>query len=304
MLKSIALCFAAAFFSMASFSQEEDLFKMLDEENKKQDQNRTDFTTATFKTTRLINGHTIETTGKKILDFKISHRFGTLNSGIDEFFGLDNATMRMGFDYGITDRLTIGIGRSTFQKQVDGFLKFKALRQSSGKRVMPVTVTGVASAMIKTQKELDETVKRNFSDRLYYAFHVLIARKFSEGTSLQLAPTVIHHNIVPLATNTNDIYALGIGGRQKISKRVSINAEYYYVHPQHKLPDTDNSLSIGVDIETGGHVFQLHVTNSRGMTERTFITETQGTWGNGDIYFGFNISRVFVIGRKKKMKET
>ena len=304
MLKKLIVILVASCFSAASFSQEEDLFKMLEEDNKKQDQERTDYSTATFKTTRLVNGHTIETTGKKVLDFKISHRFGTVNSGLNEFFGLDNATMRMGFDYGITDRFTVGIGRSTFEKQVDGFFKYKVLRQSSGKKVMPVTVTGVASAMIKTIKDAEPDVKKNFSDRLYYAFQILVARKFSEGTSLQLSPTIVHHNIVPFSTLPNDIFALGIGGRQKISKRVSINGEYYFVHPDHKLPGTENSLSLGVDIETGGHVFQLHLTNSRGMTERTFITETIGSWGNGDIYFGFNISRVFVIGKKKKLKET
>ncbi|WP_207491851.1 DUF5777 family beta-barrel protein [Aridibaculum aurantiacum] len=303
MLQKITLLLAAFFFSATVFSQEEDLFKMLDEDSKKQEADRTDYTTATFKTSRLINGHTIETTGKRVLDFKISHRFGTVNSGIEDFFGLDNATMRMGLDYGITDHFTVGLGRSTFQKQVDGFLKYRLLRQSTGKRVMPVTVTAVASAMIRTQKDVDQTIKRNFSDRLYYAFQLLVARKFSEGTSIQLAPTIVHHNIVPFATNPNDIFALGIGGRQKISKRVSINGEYYLVNPQHKLPNTTNSLSLGVDIETGGHVFQLHFTNSRGMTERTFITETQGEWGNGDIYFGFNISRVFVIGKKKKPKD-
>ena len=303
MLQKISLIIIAALLSVAAFTQEEDLFKMLEEDSKKDDKNRTDYATATFKTTRLINGHTIETTGKKVLDFKISHRFGTVNGGLNEFFGLDNATMRMGFDYGITDRFTIGIGRSTFQKQVDGFLKYKVLRQSSGKIVMPVTVTAVATTMIKTQKDPNETVKRNFSDRLYYAYQVIIARKFSEGTSIHLAPTVVHHNLVPGASDNNDIYALGIGGRQKISKRVSINGEYYFVNPEQRLPNTTNSLSLGVDIETGGHVFQLHLTNSRGMTERTFITETDGKWENGDIYFGFNISRVFLIGKKKKLKE-
>lgn len=280
-------------------TQEVDLFKMMDEEGAKSDKKRIDYTTATFKTTRLINGHSVENVGKGILDFKISHRFGTLGKGPYEFFGLDNATMRMGFDYGITDKLMIGIGRSTFQKQYDAFFKYKLLRQSTGARNMPVTVGFMSSVMLKTLKNVD-TSKRHFSDKLYYAFQVLIGRKFNDKTSLQIMPTVVHHNLVPGATDPNDIYALGIGGRQKISKRVSINAEYYYVLPDYKLPGTYNSLAFGVDIETGGHVFQLHITNSTGMTERTFITETTGKWDKGDILFGFNISRVFTIGGKKK----
>jgi hypothetical protein len=271
----------------------------MEEESKQADKNRTDYTIATFKTTRLVNGHTVETVGKRVLDFKVSHRFGMLNSGAYELFGLDNATMRMSFDYGLTDRFMVGIGRSTFEKQYDAFAKYKIVRQATGKQAFPFTITGVASVMLKTLKNTDGTPKRNFTDRLFYAYQLLLARKFSEQTSIQLAPTVVHHNIVPGATDPNDNYALGIGGRHKISKRVSINAEYYYVLPDTKLPNTHNSLSLGVDIETGGHVFQLHCTNSRGMTERTFITETPGEWSNGDIYFGFNISRVFTLGKKR-----
>lgn len=283
-----------------------DLFKQLDEESKVEDQKRTNYTTATFKTTRLINGHSVENVGKRVLDVKISHRFSTLNSGLYNLFGLDNATMRMGVDYGITDRLMIGVGRSTFQKQYDGFFKYKLLRQSTGYRTMPVTVSLMGSMMltadttaIKAKYGLAPSVKTNFSDKVYYSYQLLIGRKFSENTSLQIMPTVVHHNIVHKEEDPNDVFALGIGGRQKLSKRLSLNVEYYYVLPQYKLPDTYNPLSVGFDIETGGHVFQLHFTNSRGMTERTFISETDGSWGKGDIHFGFNIARVFVIGGKK-----
>jgi opacity protein-like surface antigen len=234
------------------------------------------------------------------LDLKISHRFGNLNTGTYELFGLDNATMRFGFDYGLTDRFTIGVGRSTFEKQYDGFAKYKLLRQSSGKRNMPISVSALASIMLKTQRDRDVTTKKNFSDNLYYTYQLLIARKFSSATSFQIMPTVVHHNIVQSANEHNDIWALGVGGRQKVSKRVSINAEYYYVLPEYKLPGTYNSLAVGVDIETGGHVFQLHFTNSTGMTERTFISETTGQWSEGDIRFGFNVSRIFNIGRSKK----
>jgi hypothetical protein len=128
----------------------------------------------------------------------------------------------------------------------------------------------------------------------------LAARKFSEGTSLQIMPTMIHYNLVRNATDKNDLFALGIGGRQRITKRVSINAEYYYQLPGYKMAGTTNSFSLGFDIETGGHVFQLHFTNSPGMTERTFVSETFGTWPQGDILFGFNISRLFSIKKNKQ----
>ena len=281
-------------------AQDVDLFKMLDEEGKKADPNRTEYTTATFKTTRLINGHSVENVGKGILDLKISHRFSTLNKGLYELFGLDNASMRFGFDYGLTDRLMIGVGRSTFEKQYDGFLKYKLLRQSAGKKNMPVTVSLLASMMVKTLRDTDTSIHRNFSDKLYYTYQLLIGRKFNSSTSLQIMPTLVHYNIVNKISDYNDILAIGIGGRQKLSRRLSLNAEYYYVLPKYKLPGTYNSLSIGVDIETGGHVFQLHFTNSTGMTERTFISETTGRWTNGDIHFGFNISRVFTIGKVGK----
>jgi hypothetical protein len=281
-------------------AQDVDLFKMLDDESKESDKNRIDYASAAFKTTRLINGHTIENTGKGIMDLKISHRFGTLNQGPRDLWGFDNARMRFGFDYGVTDRFMIGIGRSTFQKQYDGFFKYKLVRQSSGKRNMPFSVGLLASAMIKTEKEaVDPFNKKNFSDKLHYAFQAIIARKFSDNTSLQISPTVVHHNRVP-SGYSNDIYAIGFGGRQKVSKRISINGEYYYVLPDYKLANTYNSLSFGIDIETGGHVFQLHFTNSTPMTESSFITETTQSWGQGGIHFGFNISRVFVIGGKKK----
>jgi hypothetical protein len=287
---------------MASLAhtQEIDLDKMLEEEQKKEAKNKVQYTEATFKTTRLINGHSIENTAPGILDLKIQHRFGQLNAGLYELFGLDNASMRWGFDYGISPRLSIGIGRSTYQKQYDAFFKYKILRQSTGKVNMPVSLSLVGSAMVQTLKWPDPSRENYFSSRLYYAYQLLVARKFSESTSLQIMPTLVHHNLVPLSTDPNDVIAVGIGGRQKISKRVSINVEYYYQLPEFKLSNTTNSVSFGFDIETGGHVFQLHVTNSPGMTERTFISENFGKWDKGDILFGFNISRVFSFKKKKK----
>lgn len=263
-------------------------------------ENTVNYTASAFKTTRLVNGHTVENVGKGVMDVKISHRFGTVNKGGYELFGLDNATMRMGLDYGITNYLMVGVGRSTFQKTFDAFLKIKLLRQSTGKRYMPITLSYVGTTALMTLKWPEDSSRKNyFSSRLSYTHQLIIARKFSEGTSLQLMPTYIHRNLAELANDSNDLLAIGIGGRQKLTRRVSFNVEYYYQIPGYKIAGTSNALSMGFDIETGGHVFQLHFTNSKGMTEKNFISETTGKWEKGDILFGFNISRVFTIGKKR-----
>ena len=278
-------------------AQEVDLFKAQNDEVAKKDSLKKEYVEATFKSTHLINGHSIETTKAGLLDFRISHRFGLLNQGSYEFFGLDNATERLGLDYGITNSLCIGIGRSTFQKQMDGFAKFKLLRQSTGYHASPISVTGLAAVIIKTLRDIDPALKRTTSDKTSYVYQLIIARKFSPKTSIQLMPTLVHYNLVPLANDPSDLYSLGFGGRQKVSKRLSITAEYYLQF--NKFKGYYNSMAVGVDIETGGHVFQLHFTNSTGMTESTFINQTSGKWADGDIHFGFNISRVFKIKKQK-----
>lgn|GEM_PF-14571 len=284
-------------FTLPSIAQNVNLDSLLDAEVTKKTKSETQFTDATFKTSRLINGHSVETTQKGVLDLKVMHRFGTLNEGLYNLYGLDKATMRIGVDYGITNRLSMGAGHSTFEKQYDGFLKYRLLWQSTGKRNMPVSVTLLSTVAIKTLKETIDSTKLRTSDRFYYGFQALIARKFNSAFSFQLMPTIIHYNLVPTTGEPNDLYALGAGTRLKLTKRTAITAEYYYQIPGHKLSGTYNSLSFGYEIETGGHVFQLHLSNSTGMAERPFITETRGKWGNGDIHVGFNISRVFTINR-------
>jgi len=283
--------------SLVKVSAQDDLMKMLENDNK--NQKTTNFSTATFKTTRLINGHSVENVAAGVLDLKVSHRFGYLNDNYNAF-GFDNASMRIGLDYGISNRLMIGIGRSTYQKTVDAFYKFKVLRQSSGYHNMPITLSLMSSVMLKTIRYDDPTIKNYYTSRLFFAHQLLIGRKFSESFSFQIMPTVVHYNIVPGSKDPNDLAALGVGGRIKLNKRVSVNAEYYYQIPGYKLPGTQNSAALGFDIETGGHVFQVHFTNSTGMSEKSFITETTGVVEHGDIHFGFNISRVFTISDKRK----
>lgn len=257
---------------------------------------------ATFKSTRIINGQSVETMKRNHLDFRISHRFGRLNTGAYELFGLDQAAVRIGFEYGITDDLMVGVGRSGEQKAYDFFAKYKVIKQSTGARQIPVSVTLFGSSVIRTQRSFVPGETFAFEDKLTYTGQVLIARKFSESLSLQLSPTYLYRNRPELAGDERLLLALGVGGRLKVSKRVSINAEYFYAFREENtnLPYY-NSLALGVDIETGGHVFQLHFTNSLGMIEKQFIGETTGSWGNGDIHYGFNISRTFSLDKKRKM---
>lgn len=274
--------------------QEQDLLSLLGREE------TTEYAAASFKSNRVINLHSLENTSYGVLDAKISHRFGFLNGGPYELFGLDQATIRIGLDYGFSERFNIGIGRSSFEKTYDGFAKFKVLRQSTGLVKMPITVAVVGTAAMHTLKWSNPGRDNLFSSRLYYTGQLIIGRKFSNSFSLQVSPTIVHRNLVATTAEENDVLAFCFGGRLKIHKRFSLNGEYIYVLPDQLAPDKRNSLSLGVDIETGGHVFQLHFTNSTSMIEKGFIGETVGNWGDGGIHFGFNISRVFTIVRPKE----
>jgi Membrane bound beta barrel domain (DUF5777) len=276
-------------FSYTAVSQEDDLLSLLEEEE------TVNYVTASFKANRVVNLHSLENTSGGELDIKISHRFGTLNGGAYELFGLDQAYIRIGGDYGITDRLMIGVGRSNFQKTFDGFVKFKLLRQATGAKKIPFTAAFLATTAVRSEKFQDTSRENYLSSKLYHTFQLIIGRKFSEGFSLQLSPTLVHRNLVATKAEENDVLALGVGGRIKLGKRTSLNAEYIYVLPDQIDQRFHNSLSLGFDIETGGHVFQLHFTNSRSMVEKGFIAETEGDWGDMGVHFGFNVSRVFNI---------
>lgn len=289
----LCIMIMAAVAGQLNAQQEQDLLSLLGREE------TTEYAAASFKTNRVINLHSLESTSSGVLDAKISHRFGFVNGGPYELFGLDQATIRIGLDYGITDRLTIGVGRSSFEKTYDGFIKYKLLRQSTGEKNMPITLAILGTSAIQTLKWAEPDRENLFSSRLYHVGQLIIGRKFSNGFSMQLSPTIVHRNLVKTAAEENDVLAIGVGGRIKLSKRFSLNTEYVYVIPDQTAPLYKNSLSIGFDIETGGHVFQLHFTNSTSMIEKGFIAETVGDWGDGDIHFGFNISRVFTIVKPK-----
>lgn len=284
-------------------AQDVDLFKSQEEQDKKDKQNQTDYTTATFKTTRMINGQSIENVGVGVLDVKISHRFTPVNVGAKGLWGLDGANMRMGVDYGITKDLMVGIGR-TNGGLLDGFAKFKFLHQSTGKVNMPVSAAISGGLFWRTQK--DNTLN-NYSDRINTSLQLIIARKFNDYVSLQVVPTIVHYNSVAKSSIPNDFYSVGLGGRLRLTKRVNLTAEYYY---RINKPDDFtvngskpvNCLSVGFDIETGGHVFQFHFSNSPDMNDRSFINETTSKWNVDAVRFGFNIARVFVIKKPKEVK--
>jgi hypothetical protein len=241
---------------------------------------------------------------KGVLQFLIGHRFDRVNTGALNLYGIDNATIRLGFEYGLTDNLNIGFGRSSFLKHYDGTLKWRLLRQQSGLYTVPLTVTWVSSIHVNSLPWANPDRTNFFTSRLAFHHGLLVARKFNEKLSLQVSPTIVHRNLVVLDNDQNTIFAIGAGASYAITKSLRANIEYHALLPnqiESKIggESVKNALSIGVDLETGGHVFQLHLSNSRGMTEKFLVGETSGSWSLGDIHFGFNVSRVFTLVKPK-----
>jgi hypothetical protein len=276
-----------------NLTAQEDLMKLINENNPED----INYATATFKSTRVMNGHSVQRMPPGQLDFRVSHRFGRINSGAYEFFGLDQSNAHFSLEYGILPWLMVGAGRGTYEKTFDGFAKFTILRQSTGAHVIPVSVSFLSAIAATSLKWADPDRDNHFSSRLSYVNQLIVARKISPGISIQIAPTMVHRNLVATEIDPNDLFAVGAGGRIKLTKRISFNAEYYYLaNPKDYLSqNVYDPLSLGFDIETGGHVFQLIFTNSIAMIEKGFIGETTGNWGKGDVHFGFNISRVFTL---------
>lgn len=285
------------FTTLTAFAQTDDtdLLSLLEDEPV------TEYVTNAFKSPRVINSHSMEMLAPGTMDFRILHRFGRVNQGYYQLFGLDQASMRMGFDFGLTKNFMVGVGRSTSKKEVDSFVKYRFLWQSSGEKNIPVSVVWVSGVTMNGLKEpfSEPEVPVTFVRRLSYYHALIVGRKFSERFTLQLEPTLVHRNIVDNRLIPNNLYALGIGGRLKMTKRLALTWDYSYAFNRFPNIATYNPLSIGVDIETGGHVFQLHFSNAVGMNERAYISDTNGNWGKGDIQFGFNLSRVFQIKKRK-----
>lgn len=254
-----------------------------------------------FKSTRVINSHSMEMLPFGNLDFRILHRFGYLNTGAENLFGLDNiSSVRMGLDYAISDNLTVGVGRSSYKKDFDGFVRYRLLWQSNGKKSMPISLIYTAGMVYSAAKDLFKVdTFGNFTRRTSYYHQVLIGRKFNEKFTLQLAPMIVHSNFVTSDLIPNTLFAAELGLRYKFVNRVALVVDYTFPFNQFPSDIKKHPLSIGFDIETGGHVFQLFLSNSSGINERAYIRENNGSWLKGDIAFGFNISRLFQIQRRK-----
>lgn len=285
---------SSAFFAQSS----DDLLNMVAEKPKKE------YVTATFKTTRLINFHTVEILSKRSLDFRISHRFGDFNSGAYNAWGVDGgANIRLALEYTHGSRLMFGIGRTSGKKIVDGFLKLRLLKQTNKGGGMPISVT-LFSSVYHTflQNVLIDGVNKfqTIPDRLSYCNQIMIARKFSSRFSFQLIGAMVHFNMVDKITDKNDCFILGAVTRFKFAKRQAITVEYAHRLNQYSNDKYYDSFGVGYDLETGGHVFQIHLTNSFGLTEDQFYMYTNTTWQNFGVRLGFNISRVFSLQGKHK----
>lgn len=314
MIKKITF-YLGIFMSLSSFSQD-DLLDLV-KEDPKNEPPRSVY--ATFKTTKIVSAQTIETVKKRNLDFRVTHRFGNiynsnsknaLNEAAHNAFGLDNATdIRISFDYGITDKLTIGIGRNKFKEMNDALVKWRFLTQRENNTI-PVSICFYGSlgyTSMTTDNLYAGTIrpKTNEAHRLQYVSQLLIARKFNSIFSLQIMPTYVHRNFIKQQLNTNNnkedvngLFSLGIGGRLKLSKRFAIVADYFYNFSEYQTNNPNayyNPLGVGVEIETGGHVFHINYTNGSAILESSLLTTTQDTWTKGQIKLGFNISRWFVL---------
>jgi hypothetical protein len=292
-LSLIASC-STAFFAQTP----DDLLNMVAETPKKE------YTTATFKTTRLINFHTVEVLSRRSLDFRISHRFGDFNTGAYNAWGIDGgANIRLALEYCHGSRLMFGVGRTSGRKIADGFLKYRLLKQTTKGGGMPVSVTlftGVYHTFLQNVIIDGKNKYQTVPDRLSYCHQIMVGRKFSSRFSFQLTAAMVHFNLVDKITDKNDCFVVGGVTRFKFAKRQAITVEYGYRLNKYSNEKLYDSFGIGYDLETGGHVFQIHLTNSFGLTEDQYFMYTNSSWDNWGIRLGFNISRVFSLQGKNK----
>lgn len=297
-----------AFLSSFTVLAQDDLMDMLDDETAASEENAEVF--ATWKTMKLVNMHSTEMVKKNGLDFRVTHRFSSIGEesggGVHNFYGFDNvADIRISFDYGITKNWQVGIGRSKIDETIDVSTKYKILAQKEKK--VPVTVVAYANAAVTAQKNPD-TRYDDFQNRMSYFAQIIVARKFGDRLSVEIAPGLLHRNLVlktvdeegNVLTDENTNFSIAAGARFKINKRLGIIADYVYTFSQfrsdYKPQNYYDPLGIGVEIETGGHVFHITMTNSAGILENNYIPGTTDSWLKGGMKLGFNISRVFQMG--------
>lgn len=281
MIKKITLLFLL--FSVNAFAQDDDLLKEIDTLSITEE-----FAPPAFKALQVVTAQSTKLAAKGDLYFLVSHRFGDLSNGFDNFFGLDDASTKIGFIYGVSDNLSLGLGRETFMKTYDANLKYRIFSQTNK---FPVEVVGYHTVSLNSELSKDDYPNLEFSHRVAYLSQLLISKRFNERFSLQLTPSYVHKNLYIPNTDEKDQILTGLSGRYKLSRRVSLNGEYFV-----NFAESDvyrNPFSLGVDIETGGHVFQLLLSNSQVNSDIGYLTNAAGNWEKGIIYFGFNLYRVF-----------
>jgi hypothetical protein len=283
MIKKITFLFCLLPFFMVA---QDDLLKEIDTLT---DANESEV--AAFKSLKIVNLESTKLAAKGEMYFVVAHRFGYFDKGFEDFFGLDEANTRLQFVYGLTHGVTIHASRSGFQKTYELASKYRIFGQK--KQGFPFEIVGFNSLAINTELEKTVLPKLAFSDRLAYVNQILISRKFNDNLSLEIAPTHFHQNYVANNSQDNSQFALGVGGRYKFTKRWSFNMDYAAHLNRASNSVFKNPLSIGFDLETGGHVFQMHFTNSQAMHESGYLGNTSGSWTDGKIAFGFNLIRVF-----------
>ena len=276
-------------FPLIGYGQEDSLLKELDSLS----ENEQIFELPAFKALQIGNLQSTKVVSKGDLYLVVAHRFGYLKNGITDFFGLDQANTKIQLLYGIKKNLQLGVSRDSYQKTYSGTAKYRLLKQSNK---LPLNVSLYGSIDVNSQLKKSVYPGLKQLDRFSYTAQILAAKRFSEKLSLQIAPIFVRHNLQDLnytKDQTHNQVLLGTGGRYKLSNRFSLNFDYVYNFSRNKNSLYKNPLTIGVDIETGGHVFQLLFTNSRASNDSSFLTETLGDWSKGQISFGFNIVRVF-----------
>ena len=287
----MTLIYLFIIFLISPLLGQDDLLDMLED-----DSDKPALVESAFKGTRVVNAQSLEIPRPKILQFMIQHRFGSIENGFYDLFGMDYATIRFDLQYGLSEKLSFGFGRSSLDKIYDIFVKSKILRQTSGANAFPFSVLYYGDIGIDTKRKSDNdpAVKDKYLNRLMYVNQLIVGRKFNRNLSLEILPTLIHRNLIPTKHENHDLASIGIAGRYKLSNRISVNADYFIPIGDRNV-NYKNSLAIGVDYETGGHVFQVMIANAQGPYEYTFIENASGDFSSGTLYLGFNISRAFTL---------
>lgn len=280
--------FVLVLFTIGYASAQDDLLNQLNAEKS----DVKDKETTAFKGLQICNIQSTKMTAKGEWYMVISHRFGDLTEGLDNFFGLDNALTKIGGIYGVTDWLSLGASRHTYNKIYELTAKYKLADQITNG--FPVTIVGYNTMDINTALSTDLYPNLQFNNRLAYSTQLLASRKFSEGLSFEIGGVYVHKNLYDDSQELKDQYLVAAGGRCKLSKRLSVNLDYAYkINQLENAPLYQNPLTLGLDIETGGHVFQMVFSNSQPMNDVAVFTNATGKWNGGSLYFGFNMYRVF-----------